>query len=60
MRLFTKIPEHKKTVIVTEEQVRMLKEATDGHFSTQELSALTSFAAKKRYGNDIAVGPIYT
>lgn len=49
MRLFTKIPEHKKTVIVTEEQVRMLKEATDGHFSTQELSALTSFAAKKRY-----------
>ena len=49
MRLFTKIPEHKKTVIVTEEQVRMLKEATDGRFSTQELSALTSFAAKKRY-----------
>lgn len=49
MKIFTNIPEPTRTVVITEEQARMLKEATDGQFSTDELSKLQSFDEKVEY-----------
>lgn len=49
MRLFTKIPQPQNIFIVTESQARLLKEATDGQFSTQELSALPNFNQRRKY-----------
>lgn len=49
MKLFTNIPTPKRTVVITEQQAKVLKEATDGNFSTDELNQQRSFAAKMRY-----------
>ena len=39
----------KHTIIISEEQEKILKEAADDRFSTQELSAIPSFKGKVDY-----------
>ena len=50
-----------RTIIITEQQAERLHEATDGHFSTDELNAIDDFKGKVQYciqhlGNYIAAG----
>lgn len=48
MKLFADNKKY-RTIIITEQQASTLKEATDGHFSTDELDSIDGFKEKAQY-----------